>query len=116
MRYLLPALAAVLLSCAAPRFAERATLPAIRSEWPAVRALAVRGSPLIEPACATMDGAVAAGNVSTMLSVLPPIETAAAVGVAERVRAGEIGEHGGGLAREQVAQFGRAVRSLGGAQ
>lgn len=109
--FIFPALLA-LAACAGPRFAERATLPAIRSEWPAVRALALRGSQTIEPTCAAMDGAVLSGDALAMLASLPPIESAAVVGVEVRLRAAEIGQHGAGLLREQLAQFARAVRGL----
>ena len=70
--FIFPALLA-LAACAGPRFAERATLPAIRSEWPAVRALALRGSQTIEPTCAAMDGAVLSGHGAPRLVLLAPV-------------------------------------------
>lgn len=106
----------LLAACAGARAREDVLLPALRGEWPHVRALAVRGDARIEPTAARMDGALAAGDRPAIAATWPPLETAALAGVQAELAAAEIGDHGATIARETVHQFGRGVALLGGAR
>ena len=103
-------------ACAGARAREDVLLPALRGEWPHVRALAVRGDAQIAPTAARMDGALAAGDRPTIAAVWPPLEVAALAGVQVELDSAEIGDHGATIARETVHQFGRGVALLGGAR
>lgn len=114
MRHLLAVPLLLLAACAGARAREHWTLPALRTDWHHVRALAVRGDAQIEPTAARMDAALADGDRPTIVATWPPVEVAALAGVQAELDSQEIGRHGAQIAREMVAQFGRGVATLGG--
>ena len=101
-------------SCAGLSARADVLLPALRRDWPQVRALALRGDAQAEPAAARMDAALAAGRGLELGAAWPRVEVAALAGIEAELAAQEIGPTGAQIARTLVEQFGRDVAAMGG--